>query len=227
CNTISHLVEDKSCQIIVSFTNLDAEQMVKLLKCLQLFSIRLTENNEIDVTTTHLITDDSQEHLVCTLTRKTFQAVARHLFVISHRWLDECLKQNRIIDERPYEIHGDLSLSKHHNGFGFSRVLRRPLFQNLYSVVVDCDHFQNIINKQELIELIQLCGAISVDKNFDFSDNQQTYVILCEEKYLKDHYYHERYKDEKNIHIVSPEWLLESIAKYEIQPFDEYEKSIS
>lgn len=71
----------------------------------------------VDEQTTHLITDeDNSETLVCPLSKKVIQAVARHLYILTYRWVDDCLKLNRIINEKPYEIQGDLTLSSDHHG---------------------------------------------------------------------------------------------------------------
>lgn len=78
------------------------------------FSIELS--NAVDEHTTHLITDEEGETLVCPLSKKVIQAVARHMYIVTYRWIDACLNANQIINEKPYEIQGDLTLSSDHNG---------------------------------------------------------------------------------------------------------------
>ncbi len=82
--------------------------------CLK-FQIELS--NVVDENTTHLITDEEEgETLVCPLSKKVIQAVARHMYIVTYRWIDACLRLNQIINEKPFEIQGDLTLSSDHHG---------------------------------------------------------------------------------------------------------------
>ena len=56
------------------------------------------------------------------MTSKVFQAIARHLFVVTIRWIRECLKQRQIIDETSFEIRGDLPFGEYHDGMRHSRL---------------------------------------------------------------------------------------------------------
>jgi len=38
------------------------------------------------------------------------------MYIVTYRWIDACLKSNRILNEKPFEIQGDLTLSSDHNG---------------------------------------------------------------------------------------------------------------
>ena len=78
---------------------------------------QIESSNAVDESTTHLITDEEQgDTLVCPLSKKVIQSVARHMYVVTYRWIDACLKANRILNEKPFEIQGDLTLSSDHNG---------------------------------------------------------------------------------------------------------------
>jgi hypothetical protein len=78
---------------------------------------RIVFSNAVDEHTTHLITDEEDgETLVCPLSKKVIQAVARHMYILTYRWIDACLKAHRIVDEKSFEIQGDLTLSADHHG---------------------------------------------------------------------------------------------------------------
>jgi hypothetical protein len=77
----------------------------------------------------NIIVDDNAS-LVCPLAGKIIQGIARHLFIVSHRWLNECLSQESIVDERPYEIRGVTSLGCDHGG------MRRSLHFHMEYVYV-------------------------------------------------------------------------------------------
>ncbi len=38
------------------------------------------------------------------------------MYIITYRWIDICLELNKIINEKSYEIRGDLTLSPDHHG---------------------------------------------------------------------------------------------------------------
>lgn len=77
---------------------------------------QIKSSNIVDKYTTHLITDEEGETLVCPLSKKVIQGIAYHMHILTYRWLDDCLKLNQIINEKPYEIQGDLTLSPDHYG---------------------------------------------------------------------------------------------------------------
>ena len=78
---------------------------------------------------THLITDeiDSSDSLVCTLTKSVVFAIVQHCFILSFRWIVECLRANVLVNEDQYEIEGDHLISSKHNGPRRSRLSKRPL----------------------------------------------------------------------------------------------------
>jgi hypothetical protein len=78
-----------------------------------------------------LIVGNEEKTLLCSLTIKLFQAIARHLFVLTYRWVIECLKQNQITDEVLFEIRGDIPFGGYHDGMRNSRLSKqRNLFGN-------------------------------------------------------------------------------------------------
>jgi hypothetical protein len=83
------------------------------------------------------------------LTNKLFQSIARHLFIITPRWINDCLKENDIIDEMNYEIRGDLPFGGYHDGMRKSRLLKQmKLFENCQFFIL-CDHCQNYMVKKK------------------------------------------------------------------------------
>ncbi len=102
------------------------KKFVLLFNCrLLLLDNKTTYNHSI----THLITDEigQNDSLVCTLTKNVIFAIAQHCFILSYRWIIECLKQNILVNEEQYEIEGDNIISTKHNGPRRSRLSKRPL----------------------------------------------------------------------------------------------------
>ena len=74
---------------------------------------------------------NEEKALLCPLTIKVFQAIARHLFVLTSRWITECVKQNQLVEEFTFEIRGDIPFGDYHDGMRHSRVTRHiNLFEN-------------------------------------------------------------------------------------------------
>ncbi|CAF2044351.1 unnamed protein product [Rotaria magnacalcarata] len=231
-NDIKHEDNDegfrKNTEIIITSTCLDDDQMIRLKKFCSRFNIKLS--NVIDEYTTHLITAEEDETLVCPLSKKVIQAVARHMYILTYRWIDTCLTMNKIINEKIFEIQGDSTLSPNHNGMQRSRQsnlahnLPASLLFEKFSIMLKCDGCQKLMNNNELIELVKLSGAKhTIESYFSRLQTGLIRIVLCEKEYLvqrKEIY-------EKCIHIgihfLSPEWFLESLVQYRIQPFEDYQ----
>lgn len=183
----------------------------------------------MDSSTTHVIVNDSTP-LICPLTGKIIQAIARHLFIVSHRWIDECLAQQTLVDERPFEVRGDTSLGLDHGGMRRSRLTPAPLLDK-YDICLRCD--QNdcapLQTVEQVQELIELSGARLI-QNFTAIgtwDKTREIVLVAGIQGL-----HGGEKKRKavlntcrvlNVRCVNIHWLLISIAKYEVQPIESYE----
>ncbi|CAF1031540.1 unnamed protein product [Adineta ricciae] len=223
--------DEREKDIIITTTCLDDDQMVRVKDFCSRFQIELC--NVVDETTTHLITDEEEgETLVCPLSKKVIQSVARHMYIVTYRWIDACLEANKIVNEKPFEIQGDLTLSSDHNGMQRSRqsILPDSLPKNLllenFSIMLKCNGCQEMMNNEELIELVQLSGAKhTTDSHFSRLQPGITRIVLCEKEYLMNR--REMYEKciQSGIHFLTPEWFLESLVQYRIQPFQEYQIS--
>ena len=175
--------------------------------------------------TTHLLIDDRENLLHCTITKKIVQAaVRRHVFIVSVRWIKECLRTNQLVDEHPYEIRSDthttlrLSVQDNHD-------TRQCLFDTLvpkltHGFAIECRQCQGSISRGELIELIELSGGTL----FEDGRPVDILVVLCDtnEKNvskLKEKYLHEQ---TSTIKYVTSDFLLKSIIKFEVQDVDKY-----
>jgi len=201
--------------LVLAKSSLKAEQQLIFENFLSQFNIRYS--SIIDETTTHLITDSLDEScpLVCPLTLKVIQATARHLPIVSIQWLSTSIDHQIIIPSDTYEIFlGDPTYG-YHGGFLRSRIPRlNPLFNGI-QFRLECPE-QNgypaiLADNRAIRELIYLCGGIINDDN---NNEQTTIIVLCHQIKKK--------KNEKNIAYVKPEWLLASIAHYNLQPFRQF-----
>jgi hypothetical protein len=196
-----------------------------VLSFLRQFSqVQLSTNLNVNNLTTHLIVDDSENHLHCTITKKIVQAAVRHhIFIISSRWLNECMRLNTFIDEHPYEIisdsHTTLRLSEQNLNLP-KKYLFGQTPDNSYAFAIECRQCQGSINRSELIELIQLTGA----QLFQNEQAVDVLIILCDTNdknlnKIKEKYIH---APASNIKYVTSDFLLKSIIKFEIQDIEKY-----
>jgi len=176
----------------------------------------------INSSTTHLLIDDSSTPLQCTFSKKIFQAVARRIFIVSIRWIEECLLRNEIIDETPFEIHGDSTISTMHLARHSSTM---PLFSSSVLFSIDCNSFQRTITRNELAELATLSGATLFDPEQETLTKIQSKILLVLADPTADRYRLEnKYKQwHKNVKFLTPGFLLKSIIYQEEQPFEDFE----
>ncbi|CAF1168322.1 unnamed protein product [Rotaria sordida] len=168
-------------KIVIATTALLDDQWNDVLSFLRQFpQVQLSTNLNVNNSTTHLLVDDSENNLHCTITKKIVQAAVRHhIFIISSRWLNECMRLNKFVDEHSYEIisdsHTTLRLSEQN-----LNLTNKHLFcqnsQYLYAFAIECRQCQGSINRSELIELIQLTGA----QLFQNEQAVDVLIILCD-----------------------------------------------
>lgn len=188
-----------------------------LLTFLRLYpDVQLSTNLNVNDSTTHLLVDDSEHALLCTITKKIVQAAARgQIYIISSRWISDCLRTNSFPAEQSYEIRSDS-----HTTLRLSTGIHRYLFDESYGFAIECRQCQGSITRNELIELIELTGA----KFYEDDNHIDRLIVLCDtnEKNLskiKDKY---SPSNLNNIKYVTSDFLLKSIIKFEIQDIDKY-----
>lgn len=106
-----------------------------------------------------------------------------------------------------------------------SRLIGEPIFKTYsYTIAVECSIGcqQGMFTKQELEQLVELSGASLLnDENRNELDNHATIIVLCDDD---DKMVVKKYHGLKNkIYYVIPEFFLDSIVLYEVQPIKGYE----
>ena len=95
------------------------------------------------------------------------------------------------------------------------------LFNQTYAFAIECRQCQGSINRNELIELIELTGAKFYENN---TENLQILIVLCDTNEKNLNKIKEKYLqiNLNNIKYVTSDFLLKSIIKFEIQDIDKY-----
>jgi hypothetical protein len=94
------------------------------------------------------------------------------------------------------------------------------LFNNTYGFAIECRQCQGSINRNELIELIELTGA----KLYENDNQIDQLIVLCDTNEKNLNKIKEKYLQTNltNIKYVTSDFLLKSIIKFEIQDIDKY-----
>ena len=221
------LISSLDRHVVLTGSSLDESQKVTLREFVSRFGQSSTST--VDSSTTHVIVNDTAS-LVCPLTGKIIQGIGRHLFIVSSRWLSECLKEETLVDERPFEIRGDTSLGVDHGGMRRSRLTPIALLEK-FAICLrcsgsDCAPLQNVEQVQEIIEL---CGG-KLFQHFSqiqsLDKQRQLVLVLGLNGFSGGEKKRQALLDtcqQFQIECVNIHWLLISIAKFEIQAFDTYQ----
>lgn len=213
----------------IAYSCLNVSQLSELHRFLTSFPNKIKFTSSVNDETTHLVVGNEERPLLCPLTMKVFQAVGRHLFVVSFRWITESIKQRQILDEIPFEMRGDISFGGFHDGMRHSRLSKHlNLFENCQFFV--CSRgCQDKMTKDDLISLIELCHGTIVDEfpMKNSADSSILSIVICDQSQQVL----SLFKNESNensrangVHFLSAEWVLESIVQFALQPFENYEE---
>ncbi|CAF4306356.1 unnamed protein product [Rotaria socialis] len=209
--------------VVMAYSCLTYEQVIEIQRFVSLFPNKIKLSNCVDEHTTHLIVGNEEKPLLCPLTIKLFQAIARHLFVLTHRWISECLKQNQLIDATLFEIRGDLPFGEYHDGMRHSRLSKHQnLFQHCQFFIL-CDGCQEKMSKTELAALIHLCNGTLLNTLPIATPNDPSIltIVLCDKllpfESSKQQHLLERSRA-NGVNYLSPEWCLtiQQIQFYQI-----------
>lgn len=126
-----------------------------------------------------------------------------------------------MLDHFPYEILRDKKSSINTRGIKQCRFDQLPVFPSSCILAIECDNGikQMNINRDELIEIIELSGASLLNDFIDYKKliilcNTKKDVMESERKYLNNH--------DKEIYYCKPEFLFNSIVKHEVQLIEKY-----
>ncbi|CAF1176336.1 unnamed protein product [Rotaria sordida] len=216
-------------QIVLAYSCLYNYQIVELHRLESIYPNQLSISGYVNDQTTHLIMGNEEKPLLCPLTLKLFQGIARHLYIMSYQWIIQCIKQNNIIDEINYEIRGDIPFGEYHDGMKRSRLSKEvKLFEKCQFFIL-CDGCQGSMSKDELSALIQLCHG-SILPTFPLTattDNSTFTIVLCNALSPFDSANQQQLFElsrSNGIHFLDPEWIIASIIQFALQPFDCYEE---
>ena len=158
---------------------------------------------------------------------KLIEGIANHCFCVSYRWLIDCVKYDRIVDEAPYEIESDATDNHVHGGPRRSRSIekRNSLFENIRFMIKCADNNDIRMTNDRLQDLIVTCGGEIINRVTQNLLDEFQIVVLCDRLYVSERRHNYDQCRTLGIEFVSSDWVLESILEYQIKPFASYEET--
>ncbi|UJR33426.1 hypothetical protein I4U23_020872 [Adineta vaga] len=217
---------DSNRSIVFAVTCLESYQLELVEKFLEKFSSQVSQVASIDSHTTHLITNDEKIALRSPLSMKLIEAIAHHCFCVSYRWISDCLKYDRIIDEISYEIEGDDTDVLPHGGPRRSRLIpsRHSLFQNICFMIKCTENSDIRMTNERLEDLITTCGGQIITCVTQRLLDKHQIIVLCDMLYVSERRHNYDQCRSLGIHFVSSDWVLESILEYRQKTFSLFEE---
>ncbi|KAM6164421.1 breast cancer type 1 susceptibility protein [Rhynchocyon petersi] len=158
---------------------------------------------------------------VCERTLKYFLGIAGGKWVVSYFWVTESIKEGKMLDEYHFEVRGDVVNGRNHRGPKRSRESQdRKIFTSLE--ICCYGPFTNMPTEQ-LEWMVQLCGASVVKEPSSFTHDKQIHpvVVIQPDAWTEDYDFH-AIGQLCEAPVVTREWVLDSVALYQVQELDSY-----
>ncbi|XP_015426059.1 PREDICTED: breast cancer type 1 susceptibility protein isoform X7 [Myotis davidii] len=199
-------------------SGLTPKELMRVHKFARKHHITLTDL--ITEETTHVIMKTDAE-FVCERTLKYFLGIAGGKWVVSYFWVTQSIKERKILDERDFEVRGDVINGRNHQGPKRARESQdRKIFKGLE--ICCYGPFTNMPTGQ-LEWMVQLCGASVVKEPSLFTLRKDTHPVVVMQP--------DAWTDDSGLRVigqmcevpmVTREWVLDSVALYQCQELDTY-----
>lgn len=176
--------------------------------------------NVITEETTHVIMKTDAE-FVCERTLKYFLGIAGGKWIVSYFWVTKSIKERKILDERDFEVKGDVVNGRNHQGPKRARESQgRKIFRDLE--ICCYGPFTNMPTDQ-LEWMLRLCGASVVKElsSFTCSKGRHPVVVVQPDAWTEDSGFH-AIGQLCEAPVVIREWVLDSVVLCQCQKLDNY-----
>ncbi|XP_029177306.1 breast cancer type 1 susceptibility protein homolog [Nylanderia fulva] len=172
---------------------------------------------------THVIMSTIGEKRAAKITLKFLQGIAYRKWIVSYEWIDDCIKQGKLLDETPYEattFNNDIVAS---NGPQKSRLRENDLFKDFTFYCIG--PYANV-SLSQYQSLLLATGATVVD----------SLEALAKKKGLKGIVIQDGVHDDKKIECwyrivkaapISDNWIVDCIGHYRLIKLESYIQHLS
>lgn len=178
-----------------------------------------TLSHQITEFTTHVIMKTDAD-LVCERTLKYFLGIAGRKWVVGYQWILQCFKEGRILDELDFEVRGDVINGRNHRGPRRARLAADGMLWKDFEIC--CFGSLTDMTTEHLEWMVKLCGGSVVKQPHLFVRNRSAAVVVVQPDACPKETDFSAFKRKYNVTVVTREWMLDSVACYECQPFDAY-----
>ncbi|KAM6175519.1 breast cancer type 1 susceptibility protein isoform 3-T3 [Erethizon dorsatum] len=180
----------------------------------------ITVTSLITEETTHVVMKTDAD-FVCERTLKYFLGIAGGKWVVSYFWVTQSMKERRVLDERDFEVRGDVINGRSHQG---PRRARESQDRKIFGGLDICCYgpFTNMPTDQ-LEWMLRLCGATVVRELSSLSLGAEAHpvVVVQPDAWTEDGGFL-ALGQLCQAPVVTREWVLDSVALYQRQELHAY-----
>ncbi|ETO19036.1 hypothetical protein RFI_18202, partial [Reticulomyxa filosa] len=178
---------------------------------------------------THLVTSatiDNGERTVQTRTMKYIKMVVAGGWILCFDWIEQCLKENELLDELPFEVAGDTK------GFNASKTSRENreehrntgLFKNCVALIGNKFTISTLprdlksvfwLGGGQVLKRLPLDWEKAVKAKKEFKDESKCYVYVCEKEQNELESTETQFCQKFGISILDYTVVLDAISKYQ------------